>query len=155
MADARLLVVWHSNSGRTRQLVDALLLGARDPDAGAVEVRDVPALEAVPDDFRWATGVLLATPAHFGYMSGALKHCFDTVYEPLLDDTRGLPYALVVKGRNDTDGAVAAVNTIVTGLAWKEVQPPLAVVGDLTDEHLAAATELGQTLAAGLALGVF
>jgi len=155
MPDARLLVVWHSNSGRTQQMVDALLAGARDPDAGDAEVRDVPALEAVADDFRWATGVLLATPAHFGYMSGALKHCFDTVYEALLEDTRGLPYALVVKGRSDTDGAVAAVQKIVTGLAWKEVQPPLTVVGDLTDEHLAAATELGQTMAAGLAMGVF
>ncbi len=155
MADARLLVVWHSNSGRTRQMVDALLAGARDPDAGDVEVRDVTALDATVDDFGWATGVLLATPAHFGYMSGALKHCFDTVYEPLLDQTRGLPYALVVKGRSDTDGAVAAVHKIVTGLAWKEVQPPLTVVGDLTEEHLAACTVLGQTLAAGLALGVF
>ena len=115
----------------------------------------VPALEATADDFRRASGVLLATPAHFGYMSGALKHCFDTVYEPLLDETRGLPYALVVKGRSDTDGAVAAVHKIVTGLAWKEVQPPLTVVGDLTEDHLAAATELGQTMAAGLAMGIF
>ena len=120
----------------------------------AVQEQGTP-LEASAADFRWAAGVLLATPAHFGYMSGALKHCFDTVYEPLLDETRGLPYALVVKGRSDTDGAVAAVHKIVTGLAWKEVRPPLAVVGDLTDEHLAACTELGQTMAAGLALGIF
>ena len=34
MADAELLVVWHSNSGRTQQMVDALLAGARDPEAG-------------------------------------------------------------------------------------------------------------------------
>ena len=101
---ARMLLVGHSNSGRTQQVIDALLVGARDPEIGDVEVRDVPALEATADDFRWATGVLLATPAHFGYMSGALKHCFDTVYEPLLDDTRGLPYALVVKGRSEPAG---------------------------------------------------
>lgn len=155
MADARLLVVWHSRTGGTRRLLDAVLDGAGDPEAGDVEVRDRAALEAVADDVRWATGVVLGTPANFGYMSGALKHFFDTVYDTLVEETRGLPYALFVKGRTDTDGAVAAVRKIVTGLAWKEALPPLAVVGDVTDEHLAAATELGATMAAGLAMGIF
>jgi multimeric flavodoxin WrbA len=155
VADARLLVVWHSRSGGTQAMVDAVLAGARDPEVGDVEVRDVPALEATAEDVRWASGVLLGTPANFGYMSGALKHFFDEVYDELVDESRGLPYALFVKGRSDTDGAVAAVGKITTGLAWKEVQPPLAVVGDLSDDDLARCTELGQTMAAGLALGVF
>jgi hypothetical protein len=60
-----------------------------------------------------------------------------------------------VKGSTDTDGAVAAVEKIVKGLEWKAVQPPLTVVGDLTDDQRAACTELGQTMAAGLALGIF
>jgi multimeric flavodoxin WrbA len=155
VADTRLLVVWHSRSGRTHDMVDAVLTGARDPDAGDVEVRDVRALEAVADDVVWANGLLLGTPANFGYMSGALKHFFDEVYDDLLDRTRGMPYALFVKGRSDTDGAVAAVHKITTGLGWKEVQPPVSVVGDLTPDDLAHCTELGQTMAAGLALGIF
>jgi len=155
MADARLLVVWHSNSGHTQEMVDLVLAGARDPEAGDVEVRDVHALEATADDVLWSTGVLLGTPAHFGYMSGALKHFFDTSYKPLLEKTRGLPYAMFVKGDTDTDGAVAAVQKIVKGLEWREAQPPLTVVGDLTDDHRAACTELGQALAAGLALGIY
>ncbi len=155
MADARLLVVWHSNSGHTQEMVDLVLAGARDPEAGDVEVRDVHALEATADDVLWSTGVLLGTPAHFGYMSGALKHFFDNAYTPLLEATRGLPYALFVKGSTDTDGAVAAVRKIVKGLEWREVQEPLTVVGELTDDQRAACTELGQTLAAGLAMGIF
>jgi multimeric flavodoxin WrbA len=155
VADARLLVVWHSKSGRTHDLLDAVLAGARDPDAGDVEVRDVPALEAAVDDVRWASGLILGTPANFGYMSGALKHFFDTVYDDLQEQTRGLPYALFVKGRSDTDGAVAAVQKIVKGLGWKEVQAPLSVVGDVTAEDLARCTELGQTMAAGLGMGIF
>src|SRR5215218_5754787 len=129
MADAQLLVVWHSNSGHTQEMVDLVLAGARDPEAGDVEVRDVHALEATAEDVLWSTGVLLGTPAHFGYMSGALKHFFDNAYLPLLEKTRGLPYALFVKGGTDTDGAVAAVGKIVKGLEWREVQPPLTVVG--------------------------
>ena len=155
MAEARLLVVWHSRSGRTQAMVDAVLAGARDPEAGDVEVRSVPALEAGADDVRWCTGLLLGTPANFGYMSGALKHFFDEVYDELLDETRGRPYALFVKGRSDTDGAVAAVTKITTGLGWREAQPPLSVVGELTEADLEACTELGATMAAGLALGIF
>jgi multimeric flavodoxin WrbA len=113
------------------------------------------ALEAEVDDVRWCEAIILGTPANFGYMSGALKHFFDTVYYPCLDHTRGLPYCLFVKGSTDTDGAVAAVHKIVQGLAWKEVQPPIAVTGDLTDEDLASCVELGQTIAAGLELGLY
>ncbi len=155
MADARLLVVWHSRSGATQEMLDLVLAGARDPEVGDVDLRPVPALEATADDVRWCGGLILGTPANFGYMSGAMKHFFDEVYDELLEETRGRPYAVFVKGRSDTDGAVAAIHKIVTGLAWKEVQPPLAVVGDLTDDDRARCTELGQTLAAGLALGVF
>jgi multimeric flavodoxin WrbA len=155
MADARLLVVWHSNSGHTQEMVDAVLDGCRDPEAGDVEVRDVHALEASADDVLWAGGVILGTPAHFGYMSGALKHFFDTTYKALLERTRGLPYAMFVKGDTDTDGAVAAVQKIVKGLEWREAQPALTVVGDLTDEQRASCSELGRTMAAGLAMGIF
>ena len=155
MADARLLVVWHSNSGHTQERAPAVLAGCRAPEAGDVEVRDVHALEATADDVLWADGVVLGTPAHFGYMSGALKHFFDTSYKALLEKTRGLPYAMFVKGDTDTDGAVAAIQKIVKGLEWREAQPPLTVVGDLTDDQRAACTELGQTMAAGLAMGIF
>jgi hypothetical protein len=60
-----------------------------------------------------------------------------------------------VKGDTDTDGAVAAVQKIVKGLEWREAQPPLTVVGDLTDEQRASCSELGRTMAAGLAMGIF
>jgi hypothetical protein len=63
-----------------------------------------------------ADAVLLGTPANIGYMSGALKHFFDVVYYPILDDTRGLPYGLYVHGNLDTAGAITAVETIAGGL---------------------------------------
>ena len=54
-------------------------------------------------------------------MSGALKHFFDVVYYPVLDDTRGLPYGLYVHGNLDTAGAIAAVETITGALGWQRV----------------------------------
>jgi NAD(P)H-dependent FMN reductase len=98
---------------------------------------------------------VLGTPTHFGYMSGALKDLFERIYRPLLDETVGLPWGLVVKGESDVDGAVTSVERIVTGLRWKQVLPPVRCVGDVTEAHTDAAFELGATLAAGLAEGIF
>jgi multimeric flavodoxin WrbA len=151
-----LLVVSHSQTGGTRRLVEAAVAGARADEIEQVEVRWRPALDAGPDDLRWADAVILGTPENFGYMSGGLKDFFDRSYYAVLEETRGLPYALIVKGHHDDgSGATRSVRRITTGLGWKEVQPPLIVIGDVEGEHLQHATELGQTIAAGLELGLW
>lgn len=69
-----LLVVHHTPSPLTRELLEAVLSGARDPEISGVDVRSVPALGATIPDVLGADGFLFGTPANFGYMSGALKH---------------------------------------------------------------------------------
>jgi NAD(P)H-dependent FMN reductase len=103
----------------------------------------------------WSDGLLLATPANFGYMSGAMKDFFERIYHPCLERGLALPYALIVKGDTDVDGAVASVERITTGLRWRRVLPPVRVVGSPGTGDLAAAEELGATLAAGMAEGIF
>lgn len=149
---AEVLVVYQSRSGGTRALCDAVVAGCRE--AGS-KPRVLHALDAGADDVRWAQGVLLGTPAHFGYMSGALKDFFERVFRPLLEETVGLPWGLFVKGESDVEGCVASVERIVTGLRWKAVAPPVKVVGEVTPAHLDAAFELGAAMAAGLDEGVF
>ncbi len=77
---ARLLVVHHSPTTGVQALTDAVVAGAHDDQVDGVEVRVVPALEARADDVLAADGYLLGTTANFGYMSGALKHFFDTIF---------------------------------------------------------------------------
>jgi multimeric flavodoxin WrbA len=113
------------------------------------------AFDAGAEDVLWADGLLLATPAHFGYMSGALKDFFERIYHPCLGRNEGLAYALIVKGDTDVDGAVASVKKIATGLNWNLVLAPVTVVGAITDGDLVRAAELGATLAAGLGEGMF
>lgn len=155
-----LLVIQAGHAGgRIERLVSAVLEGAAQvaPELGteAPVVRCVPALQASPADVRAASAVLLATPEHFGYMSGALKHFFDTTFYALEPHTVGLPYALLVSAGQDGTGTLASVERIVTGYRWKRVAPPLLVVGEPAAEHLAAARELGAALAAGIAVGIF
>jgi hypothetical protein len=162
-APRRLLVVHHSPTRGVRALTEAVLDGANDDSIEGVEVVVRPALEATADDVLAADGYLLGTPANFGYMSGALKHFFDSTFlqvgGSLSDDgsagtgdesgrTHGRPFGLYVHGRYDTEGAVRSVTTIVGALGWRQSAEVLAVLGDVTKEHLAAAYELGGTLAA-------
>jgi hypothetical protein len=148
------LVVGHSRTGSTQQLTDAAVAGARQAaDRLTIEVRG--ALDAGPEDVLGATAILIATPARFGAMAGLVKDFFERIYHPCLDRTAGTPYALIVKGDTDADGAVLGVQRIATGLRWRAALPPLVVVGPLDDHHLHAAAELGATLAAGVEAGVF
>jgi len=81
-------------------------------------------------------------------MSGALKHFFDTIYYPCLDATRGLPWGLVVHGNNDTSGAVRSVQVVAGALAWSRAAEVVSVIEHPDATALAAARELGSTLAA-------
>jgi multimeric flavodoxin WrbA len=147
-----LLVVHHTPSPATHSLLEAVRSGATDPSIEGVDVVLRPTLALTVPDVLEADAYLLGTPANFGYMSGALKHAFDTIYYPCLDATRGRPYGLWVHGNEDTAGAVRAVEAITTGLGWTAVRPPLEVMGTPAKEALDAAWELGATTAAGLLL---
>jgi hypothetical protein len=145
-----LLVVHHTPSPATRELLEAVLAGARDPDITGVDVVVRPALAGTIPDMLDADGYLFGTTANFGYMSGALKHFFDTVYYPSLDHVAGRPYGLWVHGNNDTVGAANAVGKLATGLALTKAADVLEVVGSVDADVRERAYELGGTLAATL-----
>lgn len=149
----RLLVVHHTPSPALQALLEAALAGAADPDLPGLEVVTRPALAAGPADVLAAGAVLLGTPANIGYMSGALKHFFDVVYYPCLQDTVGLAYGLYVHGNDDTAGARTSVAKVTTGLRWRPVAEPVEVVGAPAPADLAAVRDLGATLGA-YALGL-
>ena len=156
---ARLLVVHHSPTRSTQALLEAALAGAGDPAIEGVEVVARPALSASADEVLAADGYLLGTPANFGYMSGALKHFFDSTFlavggqlDGLPDgdgpSTAGRPFGLYVHGRYDTVGAVRSVRSIVGGLGWSQTAEVLDVMGEVTEAHRDRAYELGATLSA-------
>ena len=112
-------------------------------------------LDADANDVLDSAGILIGTTENFGYMSGALKDFFERIYYPCLEHTQGRPYALFVKGGQDGTGARDSVQRIVTGLRWREVVPPLVMTGALQPDWPGRCHELGMTLAAGVAAGVF
>jgi NAD(P)H-dependent FMN reductase len=145
---ARLLIVHHTPSPAVRQLLEAVLEGAHLPELADAQVQIEPALSATAADLLAADAVLLITPANIGYMSGALKHFFDTIYYPCLDATRGLPWGLLVHGNDDTAGAVASVTKVSGALQWKQVAQVLSVVGAPDAVALEEARDLAATVCA-------
>lgn len=156
----RLLVVHHVPTPTVRELADAVVAGARDDAIEGVEVVVRPALEATVADVLAADGYVLGTPANFGYMSGALKHFFDTIFleagGALADDGGGAPaaagrkrpFGVWVHGRYDTTGAVRSVLSIVGALPWQQAADVLEVLGDVGPAEQEAAYDLGGTIAA-------
>ena len=155
----RLLVVHHSPTPTVQALTDSVLSGARDDAIEGVEVVVREALSACAEDVLSADGYLFGTTANFGYMSGALKHFFDTIFleagGALTDDGSAAtgsggkkPYGLWVHGRYDTTGAVRSVQSIISALPWQQAAPVLEVLGDVGEAEREASYELGGTLAA-------
>lgn len=144
----QLLIVHHTASPATHELLGAVRSGASAPEIDGVEVVVKAALEASASDVLAADGYLLGTPANLGYMSGALKHFFDTVYYPCLESTTGRPFGAWIYGNNDTGGAAAAIEKITTGLGWRKAQPILEIMTAPDANTREQAWELGATVAA-------
>jgi multimeric flavodoxin WrbA len=159
---ARLLVVHHSPSRSMQALLERVVAGANDDAHEGVEVVVRPALEATAEEVLGADGYVLGTTANFGYMSGALKHFFDSTFLAVggaLDpsgaadpaaggETAGRPYGLWLHGRYDLTGAERSVQSIVGALGWRQGYDVLGVLGDVDDAALESAYDLGATIAA-------
>jgi multimeric flavodoxin WrbA len=145
-----LLIVHHTPSPHMQAMLESVVSGANHEEIEGVEVVVRAALAATAVDVLEADGYVLGTPANLGYMSGALKHFFDQVYYPVLEETRKRPFAAYVHGNEGVEGAVRAIGTVTTGLGWQQVAEPVTVMGAPQKQDLEACWELGATVAAGL-----
>jgi multimeric flavodoxin WrbA len=145
-----LLLVHHTASPATQELLEAALDGTRAEGLEGVEVLVRPALAAGPPDVLAADGFVLGTPANIGYLSGAMKYFFDNVYYPCLSAKAGAPYGLWVHGNNDTQGAIRAAESIAKAMGWERAHEPVSVIGAPGKDDLQAVWDLAATVAATL-----
>lgn len=151
---ARILLIHHSPTESTRRIADAALAAAQIPDLaelGEIELVEVTALEPNIDQVLAADAYVLGTTANFGYISGALKHFFDTVYDHVREPTAGRPFSYWIHGGYDTTGAERAMEAITTGLGWTLAHDPVVWTGAVEDSHLEQVTEMTATVMASAA----
>lgn len=147
---AVLLVIHHTPSPHCQEMFEAVIAGASDPEIEGVEVVRRAALAVTASDVLAADGFVLGSPANLGYISGALKHAFDTIYYPCLDATQGRPFGLYLHANEGGEGAERAVDSITAGLGWEKVTPYVVVSGRPTKDQLEECWNLGATVAAQL-----
>ena len=143
----------------------ALIKGAATE--GGVTTRLLHASDARTSDVIDADAYVFATPENLAAISGLMKDFFDRCYYPALDRINGRPYAVLICAGSDGQNAVRQIDRIATGWRLRRVAEPIIVCthAQTAEQILAPKTigatdldrcrELGATLAAGLAMGVF
>ena len=148
-----LAIIYHSRSGHTEQLAQAVLRGALTEET--VRSYLIKAFDATLNDLKASDAIIFGTPENFGYMSGALKDFFDRTYDDAMPLALNRPYALFVSAGNDGTNAVREVDRILRGYTMRKVAEPVISVKQASAEHIQQCETLGATLAAGLSLGIF
>jgi multimeric flavodoxin WrbA len=160
----RVLIVWHSRTGGTEHMAAAAAIGARMQGA---DVDYLPAVNTTPQDILTADGYLFACPENLASMSGIMKDFFDRTYYSVLGRIEGRPYATMICAGSDGEGAARQIARIALGWRLKPVADPLIICTHaqtaeailapkvIREADLAMCLDLGATLAAGLAMGVF
>ncbi len=156
----RLLIVYHTQFGGTAQMAEAACRGARAIDDVATTMGR--AAEAGVDDLLDCDALLVATSENFGSLSGMTKDFLERVYYPCEGRVEGKAYTVLVCAGNDGAGAMLQTDRIATGLRLRKVHPgTIYRSGIVAQPHivpaatLALCEEIGATLAAGLAAGIF
>lgn len=160
-----LLVVYHSMTGGTLQMAEALVSGAkREP---AIETRLMHASTARATDVVEAAGYVFATAENLAAISGLMKDFFDRCYYPALDRINGRPYLSLICAGSDGSNAARQLARIAAGWRLREIADPFVVCTHAqTPEAILApkvigvhdltrCSELGTQFAAGIALGIY
>jgi multimeric flavodoxin WrbA len=158
-----LLVVYHSATGGTRQMAEAAARAA----ASDARVRLLRAQDAAADDVLAADGYIFATPENLAALAGVMKDFFDRVYYAVLERLNGRPYAALICAGSDGENAARQIARIATGWRLRAIAPPLIVCTHaqtqeailapktISADDLRRCEEIGATMAAGLAAGIF
>jgi multimeric flavodoxin WrbA len=150
---AKILIVYHSQTGKTRKMVEAVAEGAKSIEG--VEVILKKAAEATAEDLLAADGLAIGTPENFGYMSGMVKDFFDRTYYATHEKVFRKPFVVFISAGNDGTGALRAIERIALGYKFKTVFQPVIAKGDITKEILAQCVEMGATIAGGCQMGIY
>lgn len=148
-----ILIVYHSQSGHTERLSAAV-------EQGALRVQGVGVTRALAAhvgcrELSACRCLIICSPEYFGYMAGAIKDLFDRTYEELQNQMVGRAYTVVISAGNDGTGALSSIERIVRGYKLRQVQEPIISRGDVSRAIIEKCLNLGQTLAAGVDLGIY
>jgi len=150
---AKILIVYHSQTGRTEKMANAVTVGAKSIEGAEVILKK--ARDATLEDLLTADGLAFGTPENFGYMSGMLKDFFDRTFYGAQEKVFRKPFVIFISAGNDGTGALRAIERIALGYKFKTVYQPVIAKGTITEEIISQCHELGATIAGGCQMGIY
>ncbi len=161
----KLLIVFNTMTGGTEQMAHAAADGAAFEQE--IRINLIHASKTGATEVLEADGYIFATPENLAAMSGLMKDFFDRTYYAVLGRITGRPYATLICAGSDGENAARQIARIATGWRLKPIASPLiicthaqtpeAILASKTihPEDLERCREIGATIAAGLALGIY
>jgi len=150
-----ILIVFHSQTGRTKKMADAVAKGANSIENVSTILKE--ARETTLDDLLNSDGLAFGSPEYFGYMAGAIKDLFDRTYYQVRGrkEIFKKPYVVFISAGNDGLGALTSIERICVGYQLKKVYEPVISRGDIDEAILSRCEELGKVIAAGCEAGIY
>ncbi len=125
---AQVLIAYHTRSGNTQRLAEAVAEGARSVAGTTVTVR--PLADVTPEDLAAAEGLVIGTPTYFGSLPGEAK----TVLESWSLES-GVDFTSKVGGAFATGGdTTGGKEHVVISLLLYMLTNRMILVGPLHDE---------------------
>ena len=149
-----LLLVLHTPSDNTQRLAEVAKSATQLADIDNVTVIVKTPLQTQVEDVLKADAIIIGTTENFGYMAGLTKDFFERIYYPVLEQKQGMPVACYIRAGLDGTGSKRAVESIVTGLRWRWIQPPLVLKGEWSGAFDEQVAELTMAVCAGLSLNI-
>ena len=84
----KILIIYHSQTGNTRQMAESVARGAASIERVEVVLKN--AADATLEDLIDCDGLVIGSPEYFGSMAGMIKDFFDRTYESARGKKRSL-----------------------------------------------------------------
>ena len=142
---AKVLIVYHSQTGNTEEMAQAVAEGARSVPGTEVILKH--AFDATVDDLIGCDAVAFGTSTNFAYISGGLKDFFDRSLVQCQDKAMDKPYCTFTSSGMGKRKALDILDGICSAFKLRKVCEGVMAPGKATPEILEELREMGKKLA--------
>ncbi len=142
---AKVLVVYYSLSGNTKQMAEAVAQGAREVADTEVVLRT--GIEATLDDLLECDGIAVGSPDYFSYMAGGLKDFFDRCYYPSQGKVTGKPAVAFGSAGGPPTTVLNCLEQAIRWFKFNKVAESVGASGSVAAGVLTECQALGRRLA--------
>lgn len=145
----KVLIVYHSLSGNTKKMAEAVAEGARAVPGTEVILKT--GLEATIDDLLACDGIALGSPDYFSYMAGGVKDFLDRTYYPSQGKVAGKPAVAFGSAGGPTDNILRVLDQALGWFNFRKIADSVGASGKVSPGALAECQSLGRKLAGAVA----